>query len=215
MTRAAPHWTDHNASDPGITLLELGAWLGEQNIYRFDRLSDEARRAFAAPARSRAAAGGRGKHRGRDSESSERDRVADAHAARNVPGTAVRDHGAPVRFACAARADRDRKQRSSGPHRPRQCTSCLSRVRPTTAARLRPLARIRPRARCAGRDTLAACVDRPLAAGRCTRALQLIARTAAPRLWPPTRDWRRHYRVRTVWEYWSTAAWRAADRCSR
>ena len=46
VTRSAPTWTDHNASDPGITLLELGAWLAEQNLYRLDRLSDEARRAF-------------------------------------------------------------------------------------------------------------------------------------------------------------------------
>ena len=44
--RCAPQWTDHNASDPGITLLELVAWLAEQNIYRFDRASDEALRAF-------------------------------------------------------------------------------------------------------------------------------------------------------------------------
>ncbi|MFM2052569.1 MAG: hypothetical protein RL456_606 [Pseudomonadota bacterium] len=43
----APGWTDHNASDPGITLMELNAWLAEQNIYRFDRPSDEAQRAFA------------------------------------------------------------------------------------------------------------------------------------------------------------------------
>ena len=28
LSRVAPGWTDHNASDPGITLLELGAWLG-------------------------------------------------------------------------------------------------------------------------------------------------------------------------------------------
>lgn len=47
IPRRAPRWTDHNASDPGITLLELAAWLGEQNIYRFDRPSDEALRAFA------------------------------------------------------------------------------------------------------------------------------------------------------------------------
>jgi hypothetical protein len=46
LRRAAPEWTDQNASDPGITLLELFAWLGEQNIYRFDRLSDAAKRAF-------------------------------------------------------------------------------------------------------------------------------------------------------------------------
>ncbi|MGY4828745.1 putative baseplate assembly protein [Sphaerotilaceae bacterium SBD11-9] len=43
----APGWTDHNASDPGITLMELNAWLAEQNIYRFDRPSEEAQRAFA------------------------------------------------------------------------------------------------------------------------------------------------------------------------
>lgn len=46
IPRLAPGWTDQNASDPGITLLELGAWLAEQNIYRFDRVSDEALRAF-------------------------------------------------------------------------------------------------------------------------------------------------------------------------
>jgi predicted phage baseplate assembly protein len=46
IPRLAPSWTDQNASDPGITLLELGAWLAEQNIYRFDRVSDEALRAF-------------------------------------------------------------------------------------------------------------------------------------------------------------------------
>ncbi len=36
LPRLAPAWTDHNASDPGITLLELASWLAEQNIYRFD-----------------------------------------------------------------------------------------------------------------------------------------------------------------------------------
>src|SRR3954471_9687119 len=46
VPRLAPRFTDHNASDPVITLLELGAWLSEQNIYRFDRLSEEASRAF-------------------------------------------------------------------------------------------------------------------------------------------------------------------------
>lgn len=47
VPRLAPAWTDHNASDPGITLVELFAWLTEQNVYRFDRLSDEAVRRFA------------------------------------------------------------------------------------------------------------------------------------------------------------------------
>lgn len=35
----APSWTDHNASDPGITLMELLAWVAEQDLYRVNRLS--------------------------------------------------------------------------------------------------------------------------------------------------------------------------------
>jgi hypothetical protein len=46
IPRLCPQWTDHNASDPGITLVDLVAWLTEQNIYRFDRPSDETLRAF-------------------------------------------------------------------------------------------------------------------------------------------------------------------------
>src|SRR5947209_8187221 len=46
IPRLAPTWTDQNASDPGITLIELGAWLSEQNIIRFDRASDETLRSF-------------------------------------------------------------------------------------------------------------------------------------------------------------------------
>lgn len=34
----APRWTDHNASDPGITLVELFAWLAEMLVYRADQL---------------------------------------------------------------------------------------------------------------------------------------------------------------------------------
>lgn len=47
IPRLARPWTDHNASDPGITLIELAAWLAEQNVYRLDRLPDEAVRRFA------------------------------------------------------------------------------------------------------------------------------------------------------------------------
>jgi hypothetical protein len=46
IPRLAPTWTDHNTSDPGITLMELAAWLTEQNLYRMDRVPDEALRAF-------------------------------------------------------------------------------------------------------------------------------------------------------------------------
>src|SRR5690349_8400908 len=41
-----PTWTDHNASDPGITLIELFAWLAEMLIYRLDRITAENQRKF-------------------------------------------------------------------------------------------------------------------------------------------------------------------------
>ena len=42
----APDWTDYNAHDPGITLLELFAWLAEGASYRLDNIPDESYRAF-------------------------------------------------------------------------------------------------------------------------------------------------------------------------
>ena len=36
----APEWTNHNESDPGITLVELFAYLGEMQIYRLNRVTD-------------------------------------------------------------------------------------------------------------------------------------------------------------------------------
>src|SRR5437764_2590994 len=38
-----PEWTDHNASDPGITLIELFAFLGENLLYRFNQIPEAAR----------------------------------------------------------------------------------------------------------------------------------------------------------------------------
>ena len=35
-----PEWTDHNPSDPGITLLELFAYLGEHVIHRFNQIPE-------------------------------------------------------------------------------------------------------------------------------------------------------------------------------
>jgi predicted phage baseplate assembly protein len=46
IPRFAPGWTDHNVHDPGITFLELFAYLVEMDIYRLDRISESARRAF-------------------------------------------------------------------------------------------------------------------------------------------------------------------------
>ncbi len=34
LRRVVPDWTDHNDSDPGVTLLQLFAFLGEQLLYR-------------------------------------------------------------------------------------------------------------------------------------------------------------------------------------
>jgi hypothetical protein len=38
----APQWTDHNLHDPGITLIELFAWLMEMQIYRLNKVPDDA-----------------------------------------------------------------------------------------------------------------------------------------------------------------------------
>lgn len=46
LPRVAPEWTDHNAHDPGITLMELLAWAVEQEFYRANRTSERARRKF-------------------------------------------------------------------------------------------------------------------------------------------------------------------------
>jgi len=42
----APEWTDHNAHDPGITILELLAWLAETHGYQLDQVTDAHRRKF-------------------------------------------------------------------------------------------------------------------------------------------------------------------------
>src|SRR5215831_8256210 len=41
-----PEWTDHNASDPGITLIELFAFLGENILFRFNQIPDATKLAF-------------------------------------------------------------------------------------------------------------------------------------------------------------------------
>ncbi|MGI0484841.1 hypothetical protein ACN4EK_05330 [Pantanalinema rosaneae CENA516] len=42
----APDWTNHNPSDPGITIIELFAYLTEMLIYRLDRIPDANRATF-------------------------------------------------------------------------------------------------------------------------------------------------------------------------
>jgi hypothetical protein len=42
----APEWTDFNLHDPGITLIELFAWLTEMQVYRLNKVTDESYRTF-------------------------------------------------------------------------------------------------------------------------------------------------------------------------
>jgi hypothetical protein len=42
----APDWTDHNVHDPGITLIELFAWLMEMQLYRLNTINDRHYRKF-------------------------------------------------------------------------------------------------------------------------------------------------------------------------
>jgi predicted phage baseplate assembly protein len=44
----APHWTDHNAHDPGITLMELLAWVAEAQLYAVGHTRRDERAAYAA-----------------------------------------------------------------------------------------------------------------------------------------------------------------------
>lgn len=41
IPRYSPEWTDHNDSDPGITLLQLFAYLGDLMIYRLNQVPDK------------------------------------------------------------------------------------------------------------------------------------------------------------------------------
>jgi predicted phage baseplate assembly protein len=40
VQQRCPEWSDHNVHDPGVTLLELFAWLTDQLIYRVNRVPD-------------------------------------------------------------------------------------------------------------------------------------------------------------------------------
>lgn len=40
IARYAPEWTDHNIHDPGITFIELFAWLAEMQIYQLNQVTN-------------------------------------------------------------------------------------------------------------------------------------------------------------------------------
>src|SRR5277367_6312634 len=43
-----PEWTDQNYSDPGITIVELLAWIAEMDIYRLNQITGAERLKFLA-----------------------------------------------------------------------------------------------------------------------------------------------------------------------
>jgi predicted phage baseplate assembly protein len=46
ISRYAPEWTDHNLHDPGITFLDLFAWIAEMQMYYLDRVTEAQERKF-------------------------------------------------------------------------------------------------------------------------------------------------------------------------
>src|SRR5580692_3548976 len=40
VQRRCPEWTDHNVSDPGVTLIETFAYMTDQLVYRLNRIPD-------------------------------------------------------------------------------------------------------------------------------------------------------------------------------
>lgn len=206
IPRLAPALTDQNASDPGITLIELGAWLAEQNIYRFDRTSNEALRAFVrlagvqprmpAVARTVVAvvnANGAGLQlpaRMQLADAASRPRFETTDALYASPCTLVR-----VVTGTAAGVDASAGNLALAPFAP-----FGARPRPGRALYLGF-----DRALDAPGATLSLYVwTRDWQADDSTRAaLQTeydrLAAGARPGCQPP--DWRLHYRVRTVWEF--------------
>ena len=55
IPRVAPRWTDHNVHDPGMTFIELFAWLAEMQLYQLNRVGRKHREVF-----TRLAGGDRG-----------------------------------------------------------------------------------------------------------------------------------------------------------
>jgi hypothetical protein len=48
LPELAPEWTDHNAHDPGITLMELLAWVTEAQLFSLGHMRRDERAAYAA-----------------------------------------------------------------------------------------------------------------------------------------------------------------------
>src|ERR671911_396866 len=40
VQQRCPEWTDHNVHDPGVTMIELFAWMTDQLVYRLNRVPE-------------------------------------------------------------------------------------------------------------------------------------------------------------------------------
>ncbi len=149
-------------------------------------------------------------HGGRDRQSRRRgDRSAGAHAARHSART--RCSRRPTRCVVSPARLRACRGRRPGRRWTDASNDARDRVRSPSArgrGRARRYTRLRSRARRPGRDagactagpTTGSATRRPrCAAGRSMNGLRGRRRARSP-------DWRRHYRVRTVWEYAPAAA---------
>src|SRR6266542_3759061 len=126
----APEWTDHNVHDPGISLLELFAWVTEQDLYTVNRVTDAHRRKLLAR--------------------------AGAPAPRRPPGRGprpVRRGGQlphPARADRAAGADRGRARRTPGGAGGPHAGVAARRAGPAVRRGPAPRRRVPPRLRAAG-----------------------------------------------------------------
>ena len=123
VQQRCPEWTDHNVSDPGVTLIEAFAQMVDQLIYRLNRVPGPALHQVPRADRRRAAAAGRGPR------------------ARSRSGCRRRS-----RRPCVVRARRPRWPRRA-PTSPTRSSSPRSRTWRSCPARSHGPARWRPAAR--------------------------------------------------------------------
>src|SRR5262245_39874537 len=221
IPRRAPSWTDHNAHDPGITLVELFSYLVEQDIYRLDRTPPDSTRAFLRlvgiepnpPGVAETVLEWQRREGAGSTEAAAGQRVTDD------AGAVAFELDAPVHIADA---------RLLG-----LATVAAGRTEDRTEANRHPSGVWAPLGTSpAVGDALYLGFDAPLgrggerislhmgtgdAAGDAETRKRLVAehtraREEQERWCPPgatqeVPDWRQHYGVRTVWEYRTTAGW--------
>ena len=188
IARRCPEWTEHNVSDPGITLIELFAWMTEMTTYRLNRVPDKIYvrllELLGVPMRPRDAGAharalhARGPAERADHDRGRRDRGRDgAHGLRGV--RRLRGRREPHDRAAAPVGLRRRPRRRAAQHRRRRRRRAPDRRRPR-----RVLGRARsPATRCTSASTSrcrgCSCASRsrpsPRAAPASTRAARRCA----------------------------------------